>query len=864
MMRFVSIFVIIICAITANAQLLHEFKGRLSPALSALAGKQTKSDSLEVTISLKNITAFRSWLGKVRLRASYSPALVIKARVSRTQLEQLVSDTSVIFADLVRKPKEEFGTGTLDISLNRINLAHRLFPSINGDKIKVSLKEQLFDSTDIDIKGRFFSSTIEASTQSGHASAMATILGGAGNSTLSSTGVATGVQLSSSDFETLLPDADAIYDQFNISVQNHSYGTGIENFYGSDAAAYDASVLNHPSLVHVFSSGNSGFEISADGNYSGIGGFANLTGSFKMAKNIITVGATDSFDVVMGASSKGPAYDGRVKPEMVAFGEDGSSGAAALVSGAAVLIQQEFKQLFGSLPSAALTKAVLLNSADNKNRQVNYTSGYGSLDVRKALTVIADHHFMEGEVSQYQSQNISIEVPANISRLKVMLVWTDAPAAANASKALQNDLDATLNFSPTTPAWLPWVLDPAADATALQLPATRKMDTLNNVEQITVDDPLAGRYVFTVNADKIFTAAQKFAVAYLFDTTQHFEWTFPTSADKLLSNKNSLVRWQTNIKATGTLEYSIDNGSWTFLKNINAEEELAGWPVPDTIAMAKLRINIPSLNITRESEPFVVSPPTDLHVGFNCSDSVLYYWHPHPGTVYQVYRLGSKYMEPIFTAPDSFFIIKKSPDPFLRYAIAPLVNDGTGFRSYAIDYTTQGVDCYFQSFFASLNGLNQASLDLELGTLFHVSDITFQKLTSTGYKELNTIHSPSENIISISDNQLTGGVNAYRAFLTLNDGSKIYSSVETVYYFPADPVIIFPNPVSRNHPFQIINNDPGMYSVTIYDLNGKPIYTSSLDANNKQIQGIPFSKGMYLVRISSADGKGFSKKLIVK
>ena len=59
-----------------------------------------------------------------------------------------------------------------------------------------------------------------------------------------------------------------------------------------------------------------------------------------MAKNILTVGATDSFSIVAALSSKGPAHDGRVKPELVAFGEDGSSGAAALVSGTSLLLQQ--------------------------------------------------------------------------------------------------------------------------------------------------------------------------------------------------------------------------------------------------------------------------------------------------------------------------------------------------------------------------------------------------------------------------------------------------------------------------------------------------------------------------------------------
>jgi len=46
---------------------------------------------------------------------------------------------------------------------------------------------------------------------------------------------------------------------------------------------------------------------------------------------------------VLSPSSRGPAYDGRVKPELVAFAEDGSSGAAAIVSGISLVAQQTYK-----------------------------------------------------------------------------------------------------------------------------------------------------------------------------------------------------------------------------------------------------------------------------------------------------------------------------------------------------------------------------------------------------------------------------------------------------------------------------------------------------------------------------------------
>jgi hypothetical protein len=188
---------------------------------------------------------------------------------------------------------------------------------------------------------------------------------------------------------------------------------GVENFYGADAAAYDATVINNPSLLHVFSSGNSGTSASATGIYSGITGFANHTGSFKMAKNILTVGATDSFSVVAALSSKGPAHDGRVKPELVAFGEDGSSGAAALTSDTALLLQHTYKQLHGCLPAGSLIKAILINSADDAgNKEVDYANGYSSLNALNAVKTLQLGRFMNGSVAHSGTQLFTISVPA--------------------------------------------------------------------------------------------------------------------------------------------------------------------------------------------------------------------------------------------------------------------------------------------------------------------------------------------------------------------------------------------------------------------------------------------------------------------
>jgi hypothetical protein len=294
-----------------------------------------------------------------------------------------------------RMAKEEIQVSNLDLSVNKINLVHRNFPLINGDGITVSVKENKPDTTDIDFKGRFLSTNLSSTTVSSHASIMSTMIAGGANSWHLGKGAAWGSTISSSSFAVLLPDANSAYQQYNISVQNHSYGVGVESYYGADAAAYDASAITNGSLLHIFSSGNSGTSASTTGTYSGLNGFANLTGSFKMAKNILTVGATDSFSVVALLSSKGPAHDGRVKPELVAFGEDGSSGAAALVSGTSLLLQHLYKQMTGNLPSNSLIRSILINSADDAgNVEVDYKNGFGSLNANNALKTLQANRFL--------------------------------------------------------------------------------------------------------------------------------------------------------------------------------------------------------------------------------------------------------------------------------------------------------------------------------------------------------------------------------------------------------------------------------------------------------------------------------------
>ena len=868
-MRFLIVLLSVFITHCSFAQLNDNLK--LSPGLSNEL-KNTRTTGtlmLEVTISNGKIPA-EIWKPAYQTQKVFeSPAFSVY-RLFATPEEinsVLLPLPGIIFIEKGNRiAKEEIQVGNLDLSVNKINLVHRNFPSIYGDGITVSVKENKPDTTDIDLKGRFLSTNLSSNTVNSHASIMSTMIAGGANSWHLGKGVAWGSTISSSSFAVLLPDPNSDYQQYDISVQNHSYGVGVESYYGADAAAYDASAITNGSLLHIFSSGNSGTSSATTGIYSGINGFANLTGSFKMAKNILTVGATDSFSVVAALSSKGPAYDSRVKPELVAFGEDGSSGAAALVSGTSLLLQHLYKQVNGVLPANSLIKSILINSTDDVgNAEVDYKNGFGSLNANNALKTLQANRFFAGSVSNSSSQSFTITVPAGIKKLKATLVWNDPPAAPNATKALINDLDLELKEISSGQTWQPWVLNPFPHVDSLLQLAKRKRDSLNNIEQITIDNPVAGNYQLKVTGFNVTTASQNFHIAWQLDSVDKFEWQFPTANDFIFPTTNNTIRWQSSFaNANGFLEYSTGGNIWQPIQNsTDLNSGYYHWNVPPVTSIGLLRMTI-GLNVFI-SDTFTIANRTITGVGFNCPDSFLVYWTKLPGIAnYRIYNLGAKYLQPIAVTSDNFLLLAKATNPSLHFAVAPIIGSKEGVKSYTINYTTQGVECYFRSFLALLVG-NSAELTVSLGTLYNISKVVLEKFDGTEYVTLQQIVNPSSLLLNFTDALLKKGLNVYRIKLELIGGKVIYSSVETVHYFNGSEFIVYPNPASQYSPITILSdNQFEPATLQVINMQGQKIYEMKLNDLSNQLPAGRLSKGLNLLRITRKDQKDVVLKLFVQ
>jgi hypothetical protein len=762
----------------------------------------------------------------------------------------------------ILRPKEELSTGFLDLSLNRINLVHDQYPSFRGDSIRISVKEQGFDTTDIDLVGRSFHTGRASSITTSHAAIMATIIAGAGNSSQEALGVAPAASVGSTSFANLFAEPELFFRQNGISIQNHSYGTVVESFYGPEAASYDSLAHAFPELSLVFSSGNSGTAASATGPYAGLAGVANLTGNFKMAKNIITVGATDSLGVLEALSSRGPAYDGRVKPELTAFGQDGSSGASALVSGTVALLQQAYRRAFNILPSSSLVKALLLNSAEDAGpAHVDYQYGYGRLNAWDALQTFQEGRWQFDSVANGQTKTISIQVPVGMSQLRVLTAWNDLPASVNNNKALIQDLDLKL-IDPANTSYLPWVLNPSPSLATLVQPATRNIDTLNNIEQVTIDNPAAGIYTVRIAGTHV-TGQQPFAVVWQFDSADRFRFTYPTASDPLRAGGRTVLRWLSNRGGNGILEYNIDGGNWQpIAAGVSAASLFYIWQAPDTFGVIRIRFRHTGFSDVVSDSAILADAP-ELVTGFNCTDSFLLLWNGVQPRNYRVYELGAKYLQPFRNTTDTTVLLLKSQHPSLYYAVAPVIAGREGPRSNTLKYDAQGVGCYFRSFFLSSQDGSVAGFTATIGTTIGVAALSLQQQSGVDFITRKTLSPVNSTSFTLVDSNLHEGINLYRLQLLLTNGTVLTSDVVPVYYFPGLPVLVFPNPAHQGQPIRIYSNEAGRYQVQVIDAAGRTVHTQTLNGLATDIPLLVLPKGIYFIRIIQESGRVAMKKIVV-
>jgi PGF-pre-PGF domain-containing protein len=361
-------------------------------------------------------------------------------------------------------------------------------------------------------------------------------------------------------------DLNVLFQQaYNEGARIHTNSWGYtydDGNYSLNSWQVDTFMWNNPDMLILFAAGNYGVDLDENGIVD-----LNSITPPGTSKNCITVGASENnrpslssttwgssygfpinddtkannIEGMAAFSSRGPADDGRIKPDIVAPGtyiastkssiatalysmhgypeyaySSGTSMATPLVAGTAALARQYYTEIEDlSSPSAALIKATLINGAHDMTPgqygtgnyqeivgRPDYSQGWGRVDVENSLfpeypKVTAYHDRGAGLVTS-QSWDTDYNYIKYGEPLRATLVWTDYPGSPASGKALVNNLDLTVTGSENI------------------YYGNGAPESLNNIEAVEIESTSSGSYQFTVTGENIPQGPQPFALVLSF------------------------------------------------------------------------------------------------------------------------------------------------------------------------------------------------------------------------------------------------------------------------------------------------------------------------------------------------------------
>ncbi|MEQ8807598.1 MAG: S8 family peptidase, partial [Imperialibacter sp.] len=670
-------------------------------------------------------------------------------------------------------------------------------------------------------------------------------------------------RITSVGFADLLPEDSAFYASNNISVQNHSYGVGVESYYGVEAAAYDEVLHQMPVLVAVFSAGNSGLSSTDDGLYQGLPGVATLTGNFKQAKNALVVTAIDTANNSSLFNSRGPAYDGRIKPELAAFGGEGTSDAAAIASGCAILVQQRYKAMSGEAASSSLVKSALIAGAvDVGLPGVDFITGFGGINLSNTIELMDKEWLGDVDLIEHDSAGVRLFIPEGSGGIRLAVSWTDPPASPGDFEALINDIDVVLKNLETGEMWKPWVLQVVPDTGALSRPAERASDHLNNIEFISIDHPPAGDYVLWFKSKELKYGSQIVSYAYHVDESDQLKWLSPAPDSKVLAESIGYVRWHSNI-ADGSASLYIKYGESDWLLaagQVNLSKGFARVAFKDTAEIATFKLV--TLKGEFVSEEFSVSPQSDLDVVFDCPGEVLLSWVPQPSALsYSVFLLDQNRKKELVNTADTFMLVR-SPISSNYFSVRANFDGFSGREGYMINYKEQKSGCYFNKFSAILDQ-GQVELAVQLTSVFELKNVRFFRERNGMVELLSEKNVQTSLDYFFIDDRPMQGLNQYFAQLTRLDGQVINSELLPVFSSGNQPVLVFPNPLLTGTPLAVLVEQSGA-SFQLFDNLGRLLFEEELREGYDEIYINYLAGGVYPYRVINDKEYLFSGRLVIE
>jgi serine protease AprX len=408
-------------------------------------------------------------------------------------------------------------------------------------------------------------------------------------------------------------------------IGSNSWGNDVQGEYDTDAAQFDELVRDADSstpgdqpYILEFSSGNAGPD-------------TQTVGSPATGKNVIATGACESVpntlaltyglyadgqDTMADFSSRGPCEDGRIKPDVVAPGTwiaSAASSAApeeALISwtaidefyvymggtsmsgphaaGAAAIFVQYYKSLHtNAVPSPALVKAALINSANELDELnggpgpiPNNDEGWGRITL---TNIIVTNLSTASRYYEYADQTVLLTnsgvyvhhtlVRSSAQPLKITLAYTDVPGFPGAIPALVNDLDLEVVGPDGT------LYRGNQFAGNDSVPNAPSADNLNNVEAVHLTQPLPGDYLVRVRASHIVQDARLDTAAIDQD------FALVVSGDLARPGAGSILLDRSSYTAPDQIQVSVFDTSRAASNTVSVLVKSTTEPVGETFAL---------------------------------------------------------------------------------------------------------------------------------------------------------------------------------------------------------------------------------------------------------------------------------------
>ncbi len=329
----------------------------------------------------------------------------------------------------------------------------------------------------------------------------------------------------------------------------NSWGNDVQGEYDTDAFQFDELVRDADSVTP----GDQPYILEFSAGNAGPG--SQTLDSPATAKNVIATGASentpnlyaelyglysDGPDTVADFSSCGPCEDGRIKPDLVAPGTwiasmassaapgeaavawtvidnfyvymGGTSMSGPAAAGAAAAFVQFYKSTHANaVPSPALVKAALINSASELDPSnggpgpvPNFQEGWGRVTLTNLIESQRNFQWVDqtallttGEI--YQQHTF---VGVSNQALKITLAYTDVAGFPGAIPALVNQLNLEV-VGPDGSLYRGNQLDDGES-----VPNATSVDTLNNVQAVHLAQPMPGDYLIRVRAVNVVEDAR--------------------------------------------------------------------------------------------------------------------------------------------------------------------------------------------------------------------------------------------------------------------------------------------------------------------------------------------------------------------